>query len=204
MSRRLLNLLTALSLLLCAAVVALWVRSYVTQDGWWYVRSSAGPGWHVRRTTEVGCNRGEFVVSETDHWSLATNDTGNQINARRVAEPDPSAGVRWTTTETKFYRWNPARAGHRIWRRLGFQGYYLRDVRPVPDLGYVQRSVLWRVGMPLWSLAVVTAMPCVLWLLRWRVRRRRDRVGLCPVCGYDLRATPGRCPECGASAAAPA
>ena len=33
MTRRLLNLLTALSLILCAATVALWARSYVVA-GW--------------------------------------------------------------------------------------------------------------------------------------------------------------------------
>ena len=34
-------------------------------------------------------------------------------------------------------------------------------------------------------------------LARYWARQRSDRMGLCRSCGYDLRATPDKCPECG-------
>jgi hypothetical protein len=55
---------------------------------------------------------------------------------------------------------------------------------------------------PFWALAILTAiLPSVSIVRRFR-RRHRLRDGLCTVCGYDLRATPQRCPECGTVPAA--
>jgi hypothetical protein len=56
---------------------------------------------------------------------------------------------------------------------------------------------LWNLSVPYWFVAGVTAAPPVWWTLRVCRRRRRGRAGLCPSCGYDLRASGGRCPECG-------
>jgi hypothetical protein len=51
--------------------------------------------------------------------------------------------------------------------------------------------------IPLWQICLPTiALPVFHFLVSWR-RRSRAQVGCCSACGYDLRATPGRCPECG-------
>jgi hypothetical protein len=58
-----------------------------------------------------------------------------------------------------------------------------------------------RVILPHWALMTALAAAPLLVLWRSLRRRRRRSLGLCVICGYDLRATPGRCPECGESAA---
>jgi|SRR5687768_11812023 len=59
------------------------------------------------------------------------------------------------------------------------------------------------VNVPYWFLIVVTALPPLL-VARGELRRwRRFGRGLCQACGYDLRATTDRCPECGAPIAPP-
>jgi hypothetical protein len=52
--------------------------------------------------------------------------------------------------------------------------------------------------VPFWLLALLCTLFPFLWLLHQSQSRRRRRHGLCASCGYDLRATPNECPECGA------
>jgi hypothetical protein len=61
----------------------------------------------------------------------------------------------------------------------------------------------WYLFFPLWLPAILFAITPSYWLLgpRRRLKRRR-RLGLCLGCGYDLRASPERCPECGVAVTA--
>jgi hypothetical protein len=51
--------------------------------------------------------------------------------------------------------------------------------------------------LPIWSLVTLVTL---IWTTKafGREKRRRRRLGLCLNCGYDLRESPDRCPECGA------
>ena len=53
----------------------------------------------------------------------------------------------------------------------------------------------WELVIPDWAILIVAGLVCALW---WRYGRRTlQPPGCCDSCGYDLRATPDRCPECG-------
>jgi hypothetical protein len=51
--------------------------------------------------------------------------------------------------------------------------------------------------VPYWFFVVVCSALPVVGLRRVILRRRRKHRGACVRCGYDLRGTPGKCPECG-------
>jgi hypothetical protein len=151
MTRRLLNLVTVLSLLLCVAVCALWVRSYWRNDV------------------------AAYEPSPREFWSASSRPSVVHLGHMHIKgrEADDVAGS------------NPG------WQFLGFAwasgshgGRY--------GVRHLQVLVV-----PYWSLALATAlMPVGRLYARFRSRRGLGP-GHCRNCGYDLRATPDRCPECG-------
>ena len=55
----------------------------------------------------------------------------------------------------------------------------------------------YRISVGLWVPALLCLGGLYFSFLHGRRRRRRRKLGLCLKCGYDLRASENRCPECG-------
>ena len=170
--RRLLNLLTLLSLLLCVAVVALWVRSYFRYD---ILSIHPGNAW-------LSCRVRLGEVNILFAWDRSKLISRRGFTTTRITER-----ARWT---------HAALNGANGWQRFGF-GYGTQPFPP-PSAGAGPVHTVFHVLLiPCWALVAGSVLFALLPAGRaWR-RLRRSTPGLCARCGYDLRATPGRCPECG-------
>jgi hypothetical protein len=169
--RRLLNLLTALSLLLCVAICVLWVRGHWFRDSLMFTWASG------RALIRDARGHVEFMLTLGGDWS-------EECGVALLHKPRPSLAQELVDeiTEVTGPRYGSVR---RWW------GVQYLDVR------YRDPWRSWHVlVVPCWQLVIAFAALPVAWSIR-RVRRRHPVSGLCPMCGYDLRATPGRCPECG-------
>ena len=181
-------ILLVISLALSAATSAMWLRSYASTDlvGRWSERAQAGT---IHETCSgIFSHRGAVAIASYHSQQSAAEYQSNNgaFTAFRRAgwisdAPSYPVGLRDEFSILGFYY---ARNDG-----LALHGSTLQDSR---DLARV----------PYWFLLILLALyPRRRALLGYRAYCRSQRHALarcCRTCGYDLRATPNRCPECGA------
>jgi hypothetical protein len=136
------------------------------------------------------------------HWSLGGGRVGwfrqggpgtVELLGTRPTVPPGTWEVRTARDRTHYFDFNE------YWRH-SLRFHYDGGTSALASGAVVRRR---HIVVPLWLPAWALAMPPAVALQRYRVRRRRLREGLCLGCGYDLRASADRCPECGQAAPPP-
>jgi hypothetical protein len=223
MGRRLPRILpiaaTAVSLALWLTTTALWVRSQWVADIWraYSVERTSTP---VRArefavatyggTLAVRIARDTFALPNHDFlkadafapWDASTlprDESWSHRASPRSADRFPfdiapgPLGFLWD--RVAMHRPDPSNPnGERI--EEGYAGSSMIIISTIKGRRYATEREYTAFGLPWWTLSLLFAIrPAT--VLRHHFTRRRHPVGRCPSCGYDLRATPTRCPECG-------
>jgi hypothetical protein len=176
------NALTFLSAMLCLTTIALWIRSYskadfnfkVTESHWTHCTSALGRielYWKTSNDAVFGPQKRVYAARRPYPLEL---DLTLDVEPRRVADG---------TIDIRPYA-----------QCLNMHGCGLL----IKGNDFIRLRVL---IVPHWILAILfaflPALRTALAIRKGMIQRRRGSLGLCRLCGYDLRASLGRCPECG-------
>jgi hypothetical protein len=170
-----------LSLLLGVAICIIWFRSYRMSE---QINWSNDRGWRAIRSAE-----GSIVISMLiADWSNRPDlFHGPQYETDLPNPPFNYLMLLGGNWDDRNFNWE--------WHGLSW--HHKRNTR--------QQTMHAQAFIPCWSVVALTMLPPLAWSgarLRSRARRRRLKLmKLCASCGYDLRATPDRCPECGTQVA---
>jgi hypothetical protein len=167
------NNLLLLSFALIAIVTFLWARSYIQADEVFVRRQG-----HTRINSHRGC----LTVIREDFFA---DPSGPQTTRHRITS-SRRLQIYWSVDSDYF-------AIPKVKSIAGF--FWGSSILPWYS-GNRMRQVF---QIPYWSFLLLAGAPILIWLstrLRARFHRRRGR---CQACGYDLRESRTRCPECGST-----
>lgn len=181
-----LRLLLSLSFVLSLAAAALWYASY---------HSHPNSSLELEKTLiEVQLRDGQIIFERTMDWpsySMLGMDKSMDFNPADIKR---SCGVTYFPGHTVFYQiYSPTLEGLGV---VHGGGTIITD----------GRSLLraYKIIFPAWYPLALLSIPLMVYLLvqgiktpRRIVQSRRSKKGLCLNCGYDIRESKDRCPECG-------
>jgi len=180
-----------MSLLVCLAMAGFWVRSGLVGDivGNGASRYDVDRQALVQSTWSLGSYGGLVQAS----WGLTT-----------YCVPEPQSAV-----ADKYYRtgwWHESFPDPTYWaqRSTAGHGFVCDRDADAPAVPLPGSSIRYTIGCPHWFLILICSLLPMVRVRQWLRQRGQGDQGRCAGCGYDLRATPLRCPECGAVPAAPA
>jgi hypothetical protein len=180
------RILRLLSLLALLCLVGVWIRSHFSND---LLIFTTPRGQYI----EVATIPDQLRITIVDHWKT-------RVRIRYV--PEDRLSPQWPIFGQGpiYHKWFPLGFALAHGSRL----VELRDALSVRrgsvSVGVIVNYSQWAVPFPLpvSFFAAICLWPVIRQLLRRRREEARISNGFCSQCGYDLRATPGRCPECGA------
>jgi len=198
MRRWIIKITTALSLALCIAICALWIRSYYRSDAVRYRKAiDHEEPMHARVSVLYsGAGAVQFGVGTSLHYM--PRETSPPYWWSYSCEDDPEQPSQTPITTG----WKHSIAGFGLLsdRKSG------PPMSNLPLVGhlFVPTGFQWTrdfaaVWVPHWSLALLFAMLPARRMQLWLRSRRRKARGLCLSCGYDLRGGSQQCPECGST-----
>jgi len=200
--------LTYWSVFLTPMCGAFWFLSHSGSDAAVWCRAKNQPAESVQRSIYISLSTADGVISL---WWWREWRSGS------LCQPNsdlPGLNFYHSGTPTAFYPEYASRE-HFPHDWNGFVRYHSRYESDVPDQANVRagsRISEYRCfGLPYWCIFALVAIPVavriaqamlemifiVIHEFRDAMRRGRTARGLCTNCGYDVRATPRRCPECG-------
>ena len=172
---------TLISLVLAISIILLWIRSYFFQDA--ITRITHNRPTLTSTFAAVYTERGRFKFSLCRR-TFDAQEGFDTFDGFLMPPPSPSWPQGWSYRAAPFVNAGP------------FFQIESRNWTPTPLYYSAGRYSYRWVALPLWLFLLIFLIPPLRWVVS-RVHRRRTE-NLCPECCYDLRASPDRCPECGA------
>jgi hypothetical protein len=182
-----------LSLALLTALCILWWRSYRNDEGFESYRAWADGRWICSVIDSLQWGNGAITFERNTLREQAVSADRAQQSVVAEQQLVASSGP-WFQNDPDFLRRSQILPAYCIINRWGFYLVWRSDPLPIGHPTYFGHD---GVGLPFWFLVMLMTLFAGYCLYRVLASLRNKIGQLCQRCGYDLRATPDRCPECG-------